>query len=135
VIFDVFKWVRKKGMTMTSALTFIGYLEAVDLTASHPKLLPGAADLSETFQLGNVRIIDLTIRDNLPVLIPFDTVLKIASILCIFTMMNTPEAKSRTGLSPGALMGHVEALKECPRTNTLFERLERRENLLVLRLD
>jgi hypothetical protein len=50
-------------------------------------------------------------------------------------MMNTSEAKSRTSLSPGALMGHVEALKECLRTNTLFERLERRENLLVLRLD
>jgi hypothetical protein len=129
-MFDVFEWVRKKRMTVTSALIFIGYLKAVDVAASHPKLLPGTADFPETFQLCNVRIIDLTIRDNLPVLIPFDTVLKIASILCIFTMMNTPEAKSRTGLSPGALMGHVEALKECPRTNTLFERLERRENSL-----
>jgi hypothetical protein len=49
--------------------------------------------------------------------------------------MNTPEAKGRTGPSPGAFMGNVKALKECPRSNTLFELIKRWKNLFVLRLD
>jgi hypothetical protein len=122
-------------MTVGSALTFVGYFKAKDLAVSHPKLLPGTADLPETLQLGHVRVINLAIRDNLPVLIPLNTVLKIASILSVFTVMNTLEAKGRTGLGPGAFMGNVEALKECPRPNTLFERIKRRKNLLILRLD
>jgi hypothetical protein len=122
-------------MTVTITLTFIGHLKAVDLTASYLKLLPGTADPPETLQLCDVSIINLTIRDNLPVLIPLNAVMKIISILCVFIMMNTPEAKNRTGLGSSALMGHVEALKECLSANTLFERLERRNDLLFLRLD
>lgn len=49
--------------------------------------------------------------------------------------MNAPEAKGRTCLSPGAFIGDVEALKECPRPDTLFERIKRSKNLLILRLD
>ena len=49
IIFNVFEWVRKKGMTITSALTFIGYFEAVDLATSYPKLLPGTAHLPQIF--------------------------------------------------------------------------------------
>jgi hypothetical protein len=48
-MFNVFEWVRKKGMTITSALTFIGYFEAVDLATSYPKLLPGTAHLPQIF--------------------------------------------------------------------------------------
>jgi hypothetical protein len=49
--------------------------------------------------------------------------------------MNTPEAKGRTGPSPGAFMGNVEALEECLRSNTLFKRIKDWKNLFILRLD
>jgi len=49
--------------------------------------------------------------------------------------MNTSEAKGRTGPSPDACMGNVEALKERPRLNTLFDRIKRWKNLFILRLD
>jgi hypothetical protein len=49
--------------------------------------------------------------------------------------MNTLEVKGRTGPSPGVFMGNVEALKECLRSNTLFECIKRWKNLFILRLD
>jgi hypothetical protein len=122
-------------MTVNSAFVFIGHLKAKDLVIPYPKLLPGTADFPETPQLRHISIINLTIRGNYPVLISLNTILKITSILGIATVINTPEAKGRTGSSPGAFMGNVKALKECPRLNTLFKRIKRWKNLFILRLD
>jgi hypothetical protein len=89
----------------------------------------------EPLQLGQVGVVDLAIRDNLPVRIPLNTVPRTSSNLGVLTVMNAPGAKGRTGLGPGAFMGNVEALKECPRSNTRLEHIKRRKTPLILRLD